>query len=298
MIDNKVGVILLVYNEEIHLKRCLDNLLLLTSNIYVIDSYSTDNTLNILNDYGINYVQNKFLNQSNQLNFAINSYPYNTNWILRVDCDEILTIELINEIKSSKLLDINSNISGFYIKRKVKFFNKILNFGNINPVWLLRLWKRGKGICDDKLMDEKIIIADQRTAKLQNLIIDNNLNNLTWWTNKHNNYSNREALEILINKHLAIKNSINYDYYSIDFIIFILKSFYNKSPIFFRSFLLFIYSYFVKLGILDGVPGFIWNVLQVFWYRYLVDVKVYEFEYSHGFDHEKIKAELIKLNGK
>ena len=298
MIDNKVGIILLVFNEEIHLKRCLDNLLLLTSNIYVVDSYSTDNTLNILNEYGINYVQNKFLNQSNQLNFAIKNYPFNTNWILRVDCDEILTIELINEIKTSNFLDINSNISGFYIKRKVKFFNKILNFGNINPIWLLRLWKRGKGICDDKLMDEKILIADQKTARLQNLIIDNNLNNLTWWTNKHNNYSNREALEILKNKHLANKNSMIYDYYSIDFIIFILKSIYNKSPIFLRSFLLFIYSYFLKLGILDGVPGFIWNVLQVFWYRYLVDVKVYEFEYSHGFDQEKIKAELIKLDGK
>ena len=83
MTDNKVGIILLVFNEEIHLKRCLDNLLLLTSNIYVVDSYSTDNTLNILNEYGINYVQNKFLNQSNQLNFAIKNYPFNTNWILR-----------------------------------------------------------------------------------------------------------------------------------------------------------------------------------------------------------------------
>jgi len=296
MIDNDVGIILLVYNEEIHLKRCLDNLLLLTSNIYVVDSYSNDNTLDILNEYGIHYVQNKFLNQSHQLNFAIKNYPFNTNWILRVDCDELLTLELINEIKKSNLLNIKSNISGFYIKRKVKFFNKILNFGNINPIWLLRLWKRGKGVCDDKWMDEKIIISDQKTAKLQNLIIDNNLNNLTWWINKHNDYSNREALEILKNKHLANNNSFVSDYYSIDFFIFILKSIYNKSPIFLRSFLLFIYSYFFKLGILDGLPGFIWNVLQVFWYRYLVDVKVYEFEYSHGFDQEKIKAELIKIN--
>jgi hypothetical protein len=52
----------------------------------------------------------------------------------------------------------------------------------------------------------------------------------------------------------------------------------------------------LKLGILDGIPGFIWNVLQVFWYRYLVDVKVYEFEYLNGFDKVKIKAELKKLD--
>ena len=298
MIDNNVGIILLVYNEEIHLKRCLDNLLLLTSNIYVVDSYSNDKTVDILNEYGINFVQNTFINHSNQLNFAIKNFPYKTNYIIRIDSDELLSLELIQEIKTSKLLDSTSDISGFYIKRKVKFLNKTLNYGNINPIWLLRLWKIGKGVCDDKLMDEKIIVSDQNTAKLQNIIIDNNLNNLTWWTHKHNNYSNREALEILNNKYLITKNSFKGDYYSIDFILFLLKSFYNKMPIFLRSFLLFFYSYFLKLGILDGIPGFIWNVLQVFWYRYLVDVKVYEFEYLHEFNQDKIKEELIRLDVK
>jgi glycosyltransferase involved in cell wall biosynthesis len=293
---SSVGIIILTYNEEIHLKRCLDNLLLLTSEIFIVDSFSTDKTVDILNEYGIKFVQNIFINHSNQLNFAIKNYPFNTNYILRIDSDETLSLELIQEIKTSKLLDSNSEISGFYIKRKVKFLNKILNYGNINPIWLLRLWKIGKGVCDDKLMDEKIIVSDQKTAKLQNIIIDNNLNNLTWWTHKHNNYSNREALEILNKKYLISKNSFKGDYYSIDFVLFLLKSFYNKMPIFLRSFLLFFYSYFLKLGILDGIPGFIWNVLQVFWYRYLVDVKVYEFEYLNGFDEVKIKAELKKLD--
>lgn len=298
MLNNNVGVILLVYNEEIHLKRCLDNLLLLTPFIYVIDSFSTDNTLDILNEYDIKFIQNRFINHSNQLNFAINSFPFDTNYILRVDCDEILSIELINEIKTSKMLYINSEWSGFYIKRKVKFLNKILNYGNINPVWLLRLWKRGKGICDDKLMDEKIIVTDQKTVRLQNIIIDYNLNNLTWWTNKHNNYSNREALEILNYKYLISKNTFRGDYHSIDFLLHTLKMFYNKMPIFFRSFLIFFYSYFLKLGILDGIPGFVWNVLQVFWYRYLVDVKVYEFEHLHDFNKNNIEEELKNIDDK
>ena len=185
-----------------------------------------------------------------------------------------------------------------YIKRKVKFFDKILNYGNINPIWLLRLWKRGKGFCDDKLMDEKIIVTDQKTTRLQNIILDDNLNNLTWWTNKHNNYSNREALEILKSKYIVSSYSFKSNYYTIDYFLCLLKVLYNKMPIFFRSFLLFFYSYFLKLGILDGLPGFIWNILQVFWYRYLVDVKVYEFEYLHGFNKEKIKEELFKLDVK
>lgn len=296
--DNNIGVILLTYNEEIHIKRCLDNLLLLTSNIYVVDSFSNDKTVDILCEYGIIFCQNEFLNHSNQLNFAIDSFPFETIYILRMDCDEILSIELINEIKTSNMLAIDSDISGFYIKRKVKFLNKILNYGNINPIWLLRLWKRGKGFCDDKLMDEKIVVTDQKTAKFQNIILDNNLNNLTWWTNKHNNYSNREALEILKSKYIVSSYSFKGNCYSIDYFISLLKVLYNKMPIFFRSFLLFFYSYFLKLGILDGLPGFIWNILQVFWYRYLVDVKVYEFEYLHDFDKEKIKENLIKLNVK
>ena len=296
--NSNIGVILLVYNEEIHLKRCLDNLLLLTSDIYVVDSFSTDKTVTILKEYGINFTQNSFVNQSQQLNFAIDNYPFVTNWILRVDCDEILSLELIDEIKTSKLLDINSDISGFYLKRKVKFLDKTLNYGNINPIWLLRLWKMGMGICDDKVMDEKIIVTDQKTSNLQNIIIDNNLNNLTWWTNKHNNYSNREALEILKFKYLSVNQNFKGDYYSIDFIIYILKTSYNKSPIFLRSFILFFYSYFLKLGILDGVAGFIWNVLQVFWYRYLVDVKVYEFEHLRNFDRQAIVADLTNLDEK
>jgi glycosyltransferase involved in cell wall biosynthesis len=296
--NSNIGVILLVYNEEIHLKRCLDNLLLLTSDIYVVDSFSTDKTVTILKEYGVNFSQNSFVNQSQQLNFAIDNYPFVTNWIIRVDCDEILSLELIDEIKTSKLLDINSDISGFYLKRKVKFLDKTLNYGNINPIWLLRLWKMGMGICDDKVMDEKIIVTDQKTSKLQNIIIDNNLNNLTWWTNKHNNYSNREALEILKFKYLSVNQNFKGDYYSIDFIIYILKTSYNKSPIFLRSFILFFYSYFLKLGILDGVAGFIWNVLQVFWYRYLVDVKVYEFEHLRNFDRQAIVADLTNLDEK
>ena len=298
MNNKKIGIILLVYNEEIHIKRCLDNLLKLTSDIFVVDSFSTDNTVSILKEYGIDFIQNPFVNHSQQMNFAINNYPFNTNWILRVDCDEILSLELIDEIKTSKLLELNSDISGFYIRRKVKFLDKILNYGNINPIWLLRLWKNGKGICDDKLMDEKIIVYDQKTSKLQNAIIDNNLNNLTWWTNKHNNYSNREALEVLKYKYLLVNHTFKSDYYSIDYLIYILKSFYNKSPIFLRSFMLFFYSYFIKLGFLDGVPGFIWNVLQVFWYRYLVDVKVYEFEYLRNFDRNAIVTDLINLDEK
>jgi hypothetical protein len=296
--DNNIGIILLTFNEEIHLRRCLDNLLLLTPSIYVVDSFSNDKTVNILNEYGIKFSQNEFLNHSNQLNYAINTFPFETNFILRMDCDETLSIELINEIKTSKLLVIDSEFSGFYIKRKVKFFNKILNYGSINPIWLLRLWKRGKGFCDGKLMDEKIIVSDQKTTRLQNIILDNNLNNLTWWTNKHNHYSNREALEILKYKYIFSPFSIKVDYYSIDFYVHILKILYNKMPIFFRSFLLFFYSYFLKLGILDGLPGFIWNILQVFWYRYLVDVKVYEFEYLHDFNREKIKEELYNLDVK
>jgi hypothetical protein len=63
-------------------------------------------------------------------------------------------------------------------------------------------------------------------------------------------------------------------------------------PLFVRPFLLFIYAYFIKLGFLDGRRGLIWNFLQVFWYRFLVDVKVLEIEIQHQFDSDKIMNTL------
>lgn len=296
MIPN-LSIIVLTYNEEIHLNRLLDNLCLITPKIYIVDSFSTDSTIAILKNRNIIFKQNKFVNHSKQINFAIETNPFDTVWTMRVDADEWLSNDLIYELKS-KLIDYeNSSINGFYLKRKVLFLGKELNFGNLNPMWLLRIWRNGEGICNDKWMDEKIVLNNPSTLKLNNVFYDNNINDLTWWTQKHNLYANREAIEILKEKYIK-RNIIREKASNRDLILFSLKSFYNKVPIFIRPILLFLYSYIFRLGILDGKQGLMWNTLQVLWYRFLVDSKVFEIEYKFSFKKIKIIEYLSDIDAK
>lgn len=294
MIPN-LSIIILTYNEEIHLKRLIDNISLLTNKIYVVDSFSTDSTIAILNDNNIIFQQNKFINHSKQINFAIDTLPFNTTWIMRIDADEIILESLVDELKHTLLLHENSLVNGFYMNRKVIFLGKELNFGSLNPMWLLRIWRKGEGFSNEKWMDEKIVLRHPKTLKLSNVFFDKNLNNLTWWTQKHNLYANREAIEILKEKYLSTyKNDEKAS--NRDIILFNLKSIYNRLPKFLRPILLFLYSYIVRLGILDGYPGLVWNTLQVFWYRFLVDCKVYEIELNFNFNVNEIINYLNKID--
>lgn len=294
MIPN-LSIIILTFNEEIHLKRLIDNISLLTNKIYVVDSFSTDSTIAILNDNNIIFQQNKFINHSKQINVAIDTLPFNTTWIMRIDADEIIPESLVDELKHTLLLHDNSLVNGFYMNRKVIFLGKELNFGSLNPMWLLRIWRKGEGFSNEKWMDEKIVLKHPKTLKLSNVFFDKNLNNLTWWTQKHNLYANREAIEILKEKYLSTyKNDEKAS--NRDIILFNLKSIYNRLPKFLRPILLFVYSYIIRFGILDGYPGLVWNTLQVFWYRFLVDCKVYEIELNFNFNVNEIINYLNKID--
>jgi glycosyltransferase involved in cell wall biosynthesis len=294
MIPN-LSIIVLTFNEEIHLKRLIENISQITNKIYVVDSFSTDSTVTILNEYNINFKQNKFINHSKQLNFAIDTNPFNTTWMMRIDADEIITDSLIDELNNTLPVHENSQVNGFYVNRKVIFLGKELSFGSLNPMWLLRIWRKGEGYSNEKWMDEKVVLKHPNTLKLKEVFFDKNLNNLTWWTQKHNLYANREAIEILKEKYLfAYKNVEKAS--NRDIILFNLKSIYNRLPKFLRPILLFLYSYIFRLGILDGYPGLMWNTLQVFWYRFLVDCKVYEIEFNFNFNDNEIVNYLNKID--
>jgi glycosyltransferase involved in cell wall biosynthesis len=296
MIPN-LSIILLTYNEEIHLDRLLDNVLELTTKIYVVDSFSTDRTVSILENRNICYRQNNFINHSKQINFAIETNPFDVVWTLRIDADELLTHSLIEELKIKLLQFDDSSVNGFYLKRKVIFLGKELNFGNLNPMWLLRIWRNGQGYCNEKWMDEKIVLNNPNTLKLDHVFYDNNLNDLTWWTQKHNKYANREAIEILKEKYL-VNRSTAAKASNRDLVLFKLKTFYNQVPIFLRPILLFLYAYFFRLGFLDGKHGLVWNVLQVLWYRFLVDSKVFETQSKFKFNKDSIVNYLTEIDAK
>jgi glycosyltransferase involved in cell wall biosynthesis len=275
--NKNLSVLILTYNEEKHLKRCLESLLEITDNIFIVDSYSTDSTVRIAESLGAKVYQNKWINYAKQFQWGLNNCPIQTDWIMRMDSDEYIVPELAIEI-NSKLGSLNIGITGIYIKRRMYFKDRWIKYGGKYPEWLLRIWKHKEGFIEERWMDEHIVLKSGKTEKFKHDIVDDNLNNLTWWTQKHNSYATREAIDIL---------NINYEFsqiYEVKSSIFgkqeqqkrQLKKIYAKIPLFIRPFLYFTWRYFIRLGFLDGKQGLIWHFLQAFWYRFLVDAKIYE----------------------
>ena len=145
-------------------------------------------------------------------------------------------------------------------------------------------------------MDEHIKINEGKTIIFENDIVDDNLNNLTWWINKHNSYSTREAIDVLktrygFNRTEVLNPSLNSTQDKRK--RWLKERIYLKMPLFIRPLFYFIYRYLFKLGFLDGVPGLIWHFLQGFWYRFLVDAKIYDIE-RRARKEKKSIPEIIK----
>ncbi len=297
MVD--LSVIILTYNESLHIERCISSLRAITDKIFIVDSFSTDGTPELAARLGATVVQNPWVSYAFQFNFGIKNNPFATAWQMRMDADEYITPELAQEI-NSRLPGTSQDIAGFYIKRRVIFFDQWIRHGGYYPTWLLRIWRRDQGICEELWMDEHIKVQGGTLARLEHDLVDHNLNNLTWWTQKHNNYAIREVIDLL---------NIKYDFENRETVtpdLFgsqeqrkrYLKVKYAGLPLFTRPFLYFIYRYFIKLGFLDGKKGMIWHFLQGFWYRFLVDAKVYEVYQAVGRDKSRIMAHFLQEYGK
>lgn len=297
MID--LTVIILTYNESLHIERCISSLRAITDKIFIIDSFSTDGTPEIATRLGATVVQNPWVSYAFQFNYGIEHNPFATDWLMRMDADEYITPELAQEINAA-LPNVSPEISNMYIKRRVIFMDQWIKHGGYYPTWLLRIWRRGQGMCEELWMDEHIKVKGGSPIRLQHDLVDHNLNNLTWWTQKHNNYAIREVIDLLNIKYdFENRETVTPDFFgSQEQRKRFLKVKYAGLPLFTRPFLYFIYRYFVKLGFLDGKKGMIWHFLQGFWYRFLVDAKVYEVYQTVGRDKQRIMEHFLQEYGK
>lgn len=260
--------IILTYNEELHIRRCLENVCPISKKVYVIDSPSTDRTVEICKEFpNVEVVVHKYPgNQAAQFNWALDHLNIETEWILRLDADEYLSEELIDEI-SDKLPQLPSDVTGCVMKRDVIFMGRRIKHGKLKTVKLLRLWKTGKGRIENRLMDEHTFLIEGQAIELNNYFYDENLNGIDNWIRKHLDYANREVLTCAeatdsMETGIRSRNSQKSRYYSL--------------PKYHRGFWFFILRYIFLGGFLDGKAGFVWNFMQCWWYRTLVDVKLEE----------------------
>lgn len=294
-----ISVIILTYNEEIHLDRCLKSAKSIASDIYMVDCFSTDNTAEIAKlNSAVVYLHNWENNYAKQFNWALDNLPIKTEWVLRLDADEYLTDELISEIRK-KLQGISNDVSGIEIPLRRVFLNKIIKRGT-GKIYLLRLFRYGKAECESRWMDEHIRVLEGKTLRFQHEFADHNLNDLSWWTNKHVGYAIREAVDLLDIEFGILNANKNKSQVKLGEQASSKrqkKIAYSKQPLFLRSFLYFIYRYFFKLGFLEGKEGFLWHFLQGWWYRTLVDAKIFEIKKVCGNDKEKIIDYLLSKYG-
>lgn len=289
-----LSVIILTFNEELHIRRCLENVRQISRKIYVVDSFSTDRTKEIATKLGADVVEHTWPgNQAEQFNWALENLPIDSRWVLRLDADEYLLPELVNELQH-KFPSLPENVTGIIFKRRHIFMGKWMRRG-IYPVKLLRAFRYGKGLCEQRLMDEHILLTEGRAVEFEHDFCDHNLNNLSWFCHKHINYAIREAAELLdyeLNLTGTAEQDTDINISKQALAKRMKKHKYALQPLFWRSFAYFCYRYFFKGACLDGKVGFIWTFIQGWWYRTLVDAKIYEIKKKCGNDREKIKALL------
>lgn len=294
-----LSVIILTYNEEIHIRRCLENVKPIAKKIFVVGSLSTDKTKEIALSLGAEVVEHAWPgNQAEQFNWALDNLPISTQWVLRLDADEYLLPELVEELQE-KLPTLPEDVTGIIFNRRHIFMGKWMKRG-IYPVKLLRAFRYGKGMCEQRLMDEHIQLTEGRAVEFEHDFCDHNLNNLSWFCHKHVNYAIREAVDLLdmeLDLTGAAETDSEKEISPQALAKRMKKHQYAKQPLFWRAFAYFCYRYFLKGACLDGKVGFIWTFLQGWWYRTLVDAKVFEIKRQCGNDREKIKALLLREYG-
>lgn len=291
----KIVVIVLTYNEAQHISRCLLSVRGLASQIYVVDSYSTDETVALAKSHGASVLYNKFSNQASQFNWALDQLKLSNTWILRLDADEYLESgsheKIIEAISCDK---VTSN--GFALNRTATFMGRAIKYGGIYPIKVVRMFRAGSGRYENRWMDEHLQI-EGAIGELDCLIIDDNCKSISWWISKHNNYASREAIEIINYQYNFLQKNSNENRYSHSLTIslknLIKKHIYCRLPLGTGPLLYFIYRYFVRFGFLDGFAGFAFHFLQGFWYRTLVDIKVFELKIALRDDSQSIRSIIL-----
>lgn len=228
----KISVVLAVYNEETNLKSCLESVKDLASEIVIVDGGSTDKTLDIAKDFAA-----KIIKTNNPPNFHINKNKAidgaKEDWILQLDADEILTPQLVEEIKKA----VNLSMDGFWIPRKNFFLGRFLTKGGQYPDYTLRLYRKGKGRLPAKDVHEQAVVSG-KVAYLKNDLLHMRDKTFSIYIERFNRYTDLMSSQI--------KNPNFFVYFFIKPGIWFLK------------------AYIRHKGFMDGFPGFVFALFSAF----------------------------------
>ena len=286
-------IIILTFNEEDNIAACLDSVKAVRANRFVVDSYSTDRTLEILDEYNVPYVQHPFDNYSAQRNWSQENEPFDSQWILHMDAGEIATpklVEWMNEQFDPNVQDID----GYLIARRAIFMGRWIRYGSYHPIYQLRLTRKGTARCEVKAYDQHFISTGKVVPTPKNADLEDSvMTNVQDFTIRHARWALYEAAETVYNESVIQSGELQAKLLGspIERRRWFKRNIFQRVPLFVRSFFYFFYRYFFKWGFLDGKEGLVFHVLQGFWFRFLVDSII--FEIKQEMEHQSLE-EILK----
>jgi glycosyltransferase involved in cell wall biosynthesis len=290
-LNTQFSFIILTYNEEVHLGRLLQSASDLNAPIFILDSGSTDKTIAIGEQYGATFLQHQFENHPTQWDYALKNFPVKTPWVICLDADQVVTPELKNRLSNFRDQD-HSGISGIYFNRKNFFKGRWIKHGGYYPFYLLKMFRYGIGYSDiNENMDHRFIVPGKLEVWKDGIILEENLkeNNISFWIDKHNRYSDLVAQEEVERMMEMRTQTIQPRFWGTpDERTAWRKQLWWKLPRYVRPMIYFIQRTIFQLGILDGRTGIIFHFLQGFWFRLIVDIKIDEIIKQRKDAHKKI----------
>ncbi len=273
MNKNLIVGLVLTYNEELNIKECI-NTLQFCDEVVVFDSYSKDNTVKIAIDQGAIVQSRKFDNYAAQRNAALKSISNEFNWVLMIDADERITLELQKEILNN--ISVLDNTSTLYrVRRKDHFMGKWIKRSSGYPTWFPRLFKNGAVTVMREINEEYLTKGE--ISNLENHLMHYPFSKgLAWWFERHNKYSSMEALTLSkeIKRSLPWKLAFSKD--AVERRKFQKQLIYRLPG---RPIIIFFAFYFLRLGFMDGIAGYRFCKLRKI-YESMIDLKIKEIKLS------------------
>lgn len=274
-----ITALIVTRNEELNIEKCLKSITGWIDQIFVIDSESEDQTVEIARRYAevflLPYEHGRIIPWIFQ--WGLDNLPIRNEWVLILEADQEVSPELRQELQDLFARpDIREN--GFYMRRIQVFRGRRIRFGGYGSKYLLKLFRRSEGRLDPLEEDTRIYVRG-RVGKLHAPLIEYNIkeHNILFYVQKHVRYAEAFAKEEFERRRQGLRFQVKPSPFGTpDQRTLWLKSLYYRLPLYVRPFLYYFYRYFLRLGFLDGKEGFIFHFLQAFWFRLLVDIRLEE----------------------
>ncbi|WP_417247856.1 glycosyltransferase family 2 protein [Celeribacter sp.] len=270
-------VVILTKNEARHIERCIRSVAALAKRVCVVDSGSTDDTVSRARAMGADVHNHPWTNHATQFNWALDNLEIATDWVMRLDADEYLDSTLAASLAQFLAAPPPATNAAIF-KRQIVFLDQPIRHGFFYPQHVVRLWRNGQGRVEERWMDEHLLISEEKSVILDGDLVDHNLNDLAWWTQKHNGYAIREVYDIVNASEKGPTTGANGLSARARAKRLAKTKLYARIPRIIRPTLYFLYRYILGAGFLDGRAGFYFHFLQAYWYRTLVDAKLLELE--------------------